>query len=621
VGLGPPNFDSKQRKKVSAAPIFRYPHLLLWDVNRSDPFHKNAGRGMSEPRRKALLAAATTALAVIVPLFFLGVPSGHDFMFHAASWMEAARQWKQGVLYPRWAEWANYGYGEPRFIFYPPLSWMLGGALGLILPWVAVPGALIGLTVFLAAISMYVFARRWISREGALVAAVLYAANPYALVVIYLRSDFAEALAAALYPVALLAAFDLALGQRPVEPLAKPRTRHSVVLGAASFAAIWLTNAPAGVLATYSLALVFALGTWLRRLLRPGLTGAATLALGFLLSGFYLLPAAVEQRWVQITATLSAGLRPAESFLFTRTTDAEHTVFNLIVSVAAVGMILLAGIAAPLARRPRGAAREAAARQAWWLLLALAVVSTCLMLRWSKPLWTWVPKMAFLQFPWRWLFVLAAPMACFLAMAVAKSSKRAWWTMALLVLLAGAEWLLTREAWWSTPDIAVLRQAIAQGRGYEGTDEYDPLGDDRTELKQQASRVMLLGEPPAQTQVGPTNDSHDEAAEQEADRIRVVLWEPEDKLIAVKTRRPRRVALRLLDYPAWRVTVNGRVVCPERPEQTTQMLIPVGEGESRIHAVFRRTRDRTAGLALSGAGLAVWLALFAMARRKSTAIA
>jgi len=592
---------------------------LFYGARRKVLFHmRNAEPDASKPLHKALLMAGVTAFAVILPLFLRGIPSGHDFMFHAASWLEAETQWKQGVLYPRWAEWANYGYGEPRFIFYPPLSWMLGGALGLVLPWVAVPGVLIGLSAFLAAISMYLFARRWASQMGAIIAAVFYAANPYALVVAYLRSDFAEALAAALYPLALLAAFDLVLGARPAEPLVQPSVRRSAALGAAAFAAIWLTNAPAGVLASYSLALVFALGAWLRRSLRPALAGAATLALGFLLSGFYLMPAAVEQRWVQISASLSVGLQPADSFLFTRTADEEHTVFNLIVSLVAVGMILLAGIAAPLTRRAQGAARKAAARQAWWLLLALAAVSSCLMLRWSSPLWTWLPKLAFLQFPWRWLFVLAAPMACFLAMAVDRTRRRALWTAALLALFAGTGWRLARQAWWSTPDIAVLRQAVDQEQGYEGTDEYDPLGDDRTELKPGAPRVALLDEPPALAQADARNDSPDGGADPGAARIRVALWQPEDKLVVVETSAPRRVALRLLNYPAWRVTLNGRVVQPERPEQTVQMLIPVGQGESRIHAVFRRTPDRTAGLVLSAAGLVVWLVLVGMPRHKSS---
>ena len=42
-------------------------------------------------------------------------------------------------LYPHWVASANYGAGEPRFVFYPPLSWMLGAMLGVMLPWTWTP--------------------------------------------------------------------------------------------------------------------------------------------------------------------------------------------------------------------------------------------------------------------------------------------------------------------------------------------------------------------------------------------------------------------------------------------------------------------------------------------------
>ncbi len=516
---------------------------------------------------------AAAAFAVEIPFFFLGTPSGHDVEFHLYSWLEVLAHWRHGIFYPRWAGLAHFGYGEPRFVFYPPASWLLGGLISRVVPWTIASPVYIWIVLVAAGSSMFALARRWVSRSDATFAAVLYAVNPYHLVIVYWRSAFAELLAASLVPLLLLLILKAAHGDR----------RIAVPLGLI-LAGAWLTNAPAAVMIHYSLALLIVLFAWKQRSIRPLYVGAAAVGIGACLASFYLLPAIYEQKWVNIAQAVSAGSRPADNFIFVHTTDADHDAFNKIISwVAALEMlgILLAALAG---RLWKDAQRQVMSHMAVW-----AAACAFLLFPVSDIFWKVLPKLQFMQFPWRWLLCLSVIFTVFITIGL-----RQWWSRGvmcgLVLLVIVVAWHRVQAPWWdNAADLREMQDNMYTGAGYEGTDEYTPVGAEPSAVDKEARDVVVSGFAHA--------------------AIRVQRWDTESKSFTADLSAPDQLALKLFPYPAWRVEVNGHTVETSRSESTGQMLIPVSAGTNRIDLTFIRTWDRALGgwiSFLTALGLSAW---------------
>lgn len=554
-------------------------------------------------RRRSLVLAC--ALIAALPLAWRGTSCGHDFDFHLQSWLEVIRHWREGMLYPHWDSSANYTAGEPRFVFYPPASWLIGALLGLLMPWSWTPVAFTLLALIASGTSFYAMAREWIAEDAAAVAACVYVLNPYLLFVAYERAAYGELLSAIWLPLLVL----FGLRQKPgLVPL-------SLII-----AALWLTNAPSAVMGCYLLALLVlvAVITEHRYLLAARATGGVAMGLG--LAAFYIVPAAYQQRWVEITRAIGPGMRVEDSFLFGHTGEAFHDHVLYKASWIAVVMLATAIIATILSWRNKDRSPLRAP-----FLTSLAVIAF-LLLPFSDFFWQHAPELKFLQFPWRWLLVLGMVMAVLIGFALRGSFQKADTrrhilirSIAMLALAAVMASIAAHSFWQPCDDednIAAQRDTFHEN-GFEGTDEYTAHDADNSEIQQDLPQVRVTASVDADEADSSIAENPEWTPKPADARIQVDRWQSERRDLTIDTPRAGFAVLTLMDYPAWRVTVNGKPL-PSRPHRDDGLMtIPLAAGHSSISIRYGMTEDAEAGLALTllACGVLIALALYRKKQR------
>jgi hypothetical protein len=609
-----------------------------------------------------LLAAALAT----APQLFRGDSCGHDFDFHLVSWFDTLSSWRHGVFYPHWTPSANYGAGEPRFVFYPPLTWVLGAALGLMLPWQFVPMALTFLCLAATGLATRKFALEALPDAPSTLAGCAALFSGYALFTAYERSAFGELTGGFWIPLLLL--FILrdripftanSLWRRTLDGSAAPL--------ALAVAGAWLSNAPLGVMACYLAAAVALAAALLAKSWAPLLRTAAGTAVGIALAAIYLLPAAIEQRWVDIRqATSDPGERIETSWLFAHNADPTlqlHDVELHRVSLIAVTMIsiVLGGLllawsrgkldalkghdfsrAINPAKPSRALAPEACSSSLsqnspsacgnvplrWWLPLALIPIAVLfLQLPVSLPLWNLLPKLRFLQFPWRWLVVLEAPVGIFFALAVWPA--RRWFRIVLVavcaaIFMAASAWAGLRffQSCYEEDAVPAMLSVYRTGAGFEGTGEYSPPDADNTQIATGLPAACLATDPATKLGIIDTLGANpDWWVEQGSclasfDASPTPGLDPAEHLrIHASLRQSGYLILRLCVYPAWRVTVNGRPITALPQREDGLMVVPVQQGPIDLAVDWTATPDVIAGRWLSVLGVFALTALWLLERK------
>jgi hypothetical protein len=229
------------------------------------------------------------------------------------------------------------------------------------------------------------------------------------------------------------------------------------------------------------------------------------------------------------------------------------------------------------------------------LTAAIALLLTPL----TAIIWNHAPELAFLQFPWRFLAILAAIFSVSTALALTPLHLKPLTRTLIAITLAAA---LTRPAYTffhqscDEEDTPTARQALFQSnQGTDPTDEYTPTTADNDSLSPKDPPFWLS---PNSNAKAPTNTQP----------------EPTPAHLTINTPIAEDLILNLRDYPNWHISLNGSPDSNRDQRDDGLIALPVPAGPSTMTITYAHTLDQTIGNTIS---LLALVSLFFLLRRKS----
>ena len=295
---------------------------------------------------------------------------------------------------------------------------------------------------------------------------------------------------------------------------------------------------------------------------------------------------------------------PDHNFLFTHNNLPQYVAFNRGLSYIALFLIAVPS-SRPFLRASCGRTNPGSGGR----LVALGRYIRLHDVPPSMVLYKTLPEMRYVEFPWRWLSPLCVVGAFLVASALSEVQRQriALATAALIVAAISAFIIYTTN--WDTSHY--LEGLVADAHSATGYpirfgDWSNPLGSQLSKLNKTAP-LVAAAEPDAGTTLPAP-----------ALQIQVEQWKGQRKAFSVTASRPLLLKLRLLAYPAWQASLDGKPVPLQTDPDVGQMLVPIPAGSSRVEVAFGRTWDRTLGNIVSIITLLTCVPLMLWLRKRDT---
>lgn len=541
---------------------------------------------------KAFVILALVGLAAMLPAIIYGVPNGADLANHFRFVQPFYEAMQHGNFAPGWLAESNYGLGDARFRFYPPgLYYLL--ALGRYLTgnWYASTLLTFTLLSILGGLGLYFWARVYLAPRWALWAGILYIIVPYHLNEFYQASLLSEYAACSVLPFAFAFVARVCKGGRSIGDVAGL---------AVSLALLILTHLPLTVIGGVCL-LFYALLNLERGKVRVTLSKLALgVGVGLAASAFFWVKLIAELHWIQ-----AGQIEPNSyydyraNFLFSP--DAlqnRNTWYANLLALATLGFFLPA---LALIKRERDSRDGTRNLRATALLFALSLLMATAL---SRPLWTVIPQLQSIQFPWRWLSITSMAGALLLAASLPQWLEK--WrgrhlrpvhlifalSLGLSLFFIGSEIVRDCE-YLPRPEFEQTLQAI---RGARSFNDWLPVW---------ARPFMQVQRMTANLEAPPRE-------------IRITRWEPEQRAFEVAPGAATLARVWTYYYPHWTATSGGQQL-PTRAADDGTLLIELPAQATSVTLEFREPLRTRLSVWLSGIGCLSIAILIIFSLRKRAA--
>lgn len=237
-----------------------------------------------------ILVVTVFVLATIIinlQMIRYGLNGLGDVRWHITWIQHFSQQLNEGIWYPRWLGGTNFGYGSPTFVFYPPLVYYIGSILKLLgLNSEQTMTAVFSLPIFLSGLTFYIYGKNKWGKIASFGGALSYMLAPF-LIGFVNAGGLSTIWALPWIPLGLY------LTDKSIE-----KSEYRVFL-ALFVTIVALTHTPS--LLIYAIAwFIYILLQFINKPFKNVILTIIAVVLGLGIASLYLLPAILEQKYVNI---------------------------------------------------------------------------------------------------------------------------------------------------------------------------------------------------------------------------------------------------------------------------------------------------------------------------------